>query len=95
MTTFAAPAPRHKTTVPPHPPHRLGVTTSAPGLTHRTSNVPNRTYEIAALRADGSLFIGQHRAPGLAFIEQAFSAFARGTLIQTVHGVGYRLQVEP
>lgn len=45
-----------------------------------------RSFEIAALRADGSLYIGQDRAPALALFEAAFSAFARGTLIQTVHG---------
>ncbi|MEP3688701.1 MAG: Hint domain-containing protein [Sulfitobacter dubius] len=45
-----------------------------------------RNYEVAALRADGSLYIGQDNAPVLPLFEAAFAAFARGTLIQTVHG---------
>ncbi|MBD3664334.1 Hint domain-containing protein [Sulfitobacter sp. TSTF-M16] len=48
--------------------------------------VPTRSYEVAALRADGSVFIGQDRAPALPFFESAYSAFARGTLIQTADG---------
>lgn len=47
---------------------------------------PMRSYEIAALRADGSLYIGQDRAPALPLFESAFSAFARGTVIQTTEG---------
>lgn len=47
---------------------------------------PTRNYEVAALRADGSLFIGQDNAPALPLFESAFAAFARGTLIQTPHG---------
>lgn len=47
---------------------------------------PVRNYEIAALRADGSLFIGQDHAPALPLFESAFAAFARGTLVQTVQG---------
>ena len=47
---------------------------------------PLRTYEVAALRADGSLYIGQDNAPALPLFEAAFAAFARGTLIQTVQG---------
>jgi hypothetical protein len=52
----------------------------------RAAAQPMRSYEIAALRADGSLYIGQDRAPATPLFESAFSAFARGTLIQTVHG---------
>ena len=51
-----------------------------------TSSVPMRSFEIAALRKDGSLFIGQDRAPALSLFESAFSAFARGTVIQTESG---------
>ncbi len=47
---------------------------------------PLRNYEVAALRADGSLYIGQDNAPALPLFEAAFAAFARGTLIQTVLG---------
>ena len=50
------------------------------------AQIPTRTYEIAALRADNSLFIGQDRAPAIPLFEDAFSAFARGTLISTPHG---------
>ena len=48
--------------------------------------MPTRSYEIAALRSDGSLYIGQDKAPALPLFESAFSAFARGTLILTVKG---------
>ena len=50
------------------------------------ASIPTRSFEIAALRADGSLYIGQDRAPALPLFESAFSAFARGTLIQTTQG---------
>ncbi|UOA28058.1 Hint domain-containing protein [Pseudosulfitobacter sp. DSM 107133] len=43
---------------------------------------PNRTYEIAALRADGSRMVSQIKAPALPLIESAFSAFARGTVLE-------------
>ena len=58
---------------------------SGPNETHPTP-LPTRNFEIAALRADGSLFIGQDNAPALPLFESAFAAFARGTPIQTVHG---------
>ncbi len=45
-----------------------------------------RNYEIAALREDGSLFIGQQRAPAMPLFESAYSAFARGSVIQTTQG---------
>ena len=45
-----------------------------------------RSFEVAALREDGSLYIGQDKAPALLLFESAFSAFARGTLILTVDG---------
>lgn len=50
------------------------------------SNLQTRSFEIAALRADGSLYIGQDKAPALPLFDAAFSAFARGTLIKTVMG---------
>ncbi|SDF63319.1 Hint domain-containing protein [Sulfitobacter delicatus] len=62
-------------------------TNSAPeGDDTRPAPMPMRNYEVAALRADGSLFIGQDNAPALPLFEAAFAAFARGTLIQTVQG---------
>ena len=48
--------------------------------------MPTRSFEVAALRADGSLYVGQDKAPALPLFESAFAAFARGTLIQTVSG---------
>lgn len=48
--------------------------------------MPTRNFEIAALRADGSVFIGQDRAPAIPLFESAFSAFAQGTLIRTPAG---------
>ncbi|ASM73180.1 MULTISPECIES: Hint domain-containing protein [Roseobacteraceae] len=45
-----------------------------------------RTYEIAALRADGSRMVSQTKAPALPLIESAFSAFARGTVLEGRNG---------
>lgn len=47
---------------------------------------PLRSYEIVAKRPDGSIIIGQDRAPATALFESAFSAFAHGTPILTTHG---------
>lgn len=47
---------------------------------------PTRSYEIVAKRADGSVFIGQNRAPALLVFEDAFSAFAHGSPVLTDHG---------
>lgn len=73
------------------------ASTKTPGFGHDLANpardtvrvdaqVPTRSFEVAALRADGSLYIGQDKAPALPLFEAAFSAFARGTLIQTTQG---------
>lgn len=51
-----------------------------------TRPIPMRNYEIAALRKDGSVYFSQERAPANQLFESAFSAFARGTLIQTPSG---------
>lgn len=45
-----------------------------------------RTYEVVSKRADGTLHIGQHKAPALPLFESAFAAFGHGTLIQTTQG---------
>ena len=45
-----------------------------------------RVFEIAALRPDGSMFIGQLQAPAIALFDSAFSAFGRGTAIATPEG---------
>ncbi len=49
-------------------------------------SVPQRSYEFVAKRPDGTIFIGQSRGPAVALFENAFSAFARGTLVQTTNG---------
>ncbi len=60
-------------------------------LRHHTYNAPmsrsvglpaSRTYEIAALRADGSRIVTQVKAPALPLIESAYAAFARGTVLE-------------
>lgn len=48
--------------------------------------LPQRNYEVAALREDGSLFIGQSSAPAMGLFESAFSAFTHGSLVQTQIG---------
>lgn len=63
-----------------------GFAARPPNALHTGATLPSRIFEVAALRSDGSLFIGQDRAPALPLFESAFSAFARGTLIQTVDG---------
>jgi len=45
-----------------------------------------RTLDIAALRKDGSSFISQMKVPNLPLFESAFTAFARGTLLQAPDG---------
>lgn len=57
--------------------------TSSPTL---AAQMPKRTYEVAALREDTSLFIGQSTAPAIPLFENAFSAFTHGSLIQTTMG---------
>ncbi|MEL6450627.1 MAG: Hint domain-containing protein [Pseudomonadota bacterium] len=47
---------------------------------------PLRTFEVAALRADGSRSIATFKAPAIPFFESAFSAFARGVLLSTPEG---------
>ena len=45
-----------------------------------------RLVEIAALRSDGSRYIDQMSVPALPLFENAFSAFAHGTILQTESG---------
>lgn len=65
-----------------------GRTTPAPvGLKEREEKAaPMRTFDIAALRKDGAHDVMQVRVPAHPLFEKAFSAFARGTLIQTEAG---------
>ena len=51
------------------------------------TQMPKRTYEVADLREDDSLFIGQSSAPAIPLFEDAFSAFTHGSLIQTTMGL--------
>ncbi|MEQ6248819.1 Hint domain-containing protein [Sulfitobacter sp. HNIBRBA3233] len=61
------------------------MTSSLPNNGPQT-RLPQRNYEVAALREDGSLFIGQSAAPAIDLFESAFSAFTHGSLIQTDYG---------
>lgn len=45
-----------------------------------------RNFEVAALRADDKMHIAQHKAPALPLFDNAFSAFARGSLMATPNG---------
>jgi hypothetical protein len=51
------------------------------------AQLAKRTYEVAALREDTSLYIGQSTAPALPLFENAFSAFTHGSLVQTTAGL--------
>jgi len=71
----------------PKPLHSgYGFAATPPNATDPRTAFPTRSFDVAALRTDGSLFIGQDRAPALPLFDSAFSAFARGTLIHTVDG---------
>lgn len=73
--------------VPPaHSNSGYGFAASSPEPARARPATPTRSFEVAALRSDGSLYIGQDRAPALPLFESAFSAFARGTVIQTETG---------
>lgn len=50
------------------------------------THLPKRNYEVAALRPDGSLYIGQTSAPAIPLFENAFSAFTHGSVVQTTQG---------
>jgi len=86
MISNVATAHRHHMT----PASTRGVAPSASGSgIHRvptTAPAPTRSIEIVALRSDDSLYIGQDKAPAVPLIDSAFSAFARGSLIQTTMG---------
>ena len=64
----------------------LSLTPGGYTAPRQATKMPMRTFEVVGLRPDGSLFIGQDRAPAIALFENAFSAFARGTLVQTATG---------
>lgn len=66
----AAPAPQDQRFLDPTPKPAFGV----------------RIADIAALKEDGSIVIGQRKIPTLAQFDQAFGAFAQGTLLQSDRG---------
>jgi hypothetical protein len=88
MTLTAAMASRlnSNTEVYPIPNSGYGFATSVPEMVRVRPVIPTRSFEVAALRSDGSLYIGQDRAPAQPLFESAFSAFGRGTLVHTIHG---------
>ncbi|WP_299368974.1 Hint domain-containing protein [uncultured Tateyamaria sp.] len=45
-----------------------------------------RSFEVAAIRADGSRSIATFKAPALPLFESAFSAFARGVVLSSPEG---------
>ena len=56
------------------------------GMTTRRSVSLMRKYEVAALLPDLTVSFKSHVAPATPIFEEAASAFARGTLVQTVNG---------
>ncbi|MEL7132020.1 MAG: Hint domain-containing protein [Pseudomonadota bacterium] len=52
----------------------------------RTDTTPLRTFEVAALRADGSRSVATFKAPAIPLFESAFSAFARGVVLSSTSG---------
>ena len=65
------------------PPH---VTRPGQAQTRGAAALPQRTYELAAQRADGTRWIWQTRAPALPLFDSAFSAFGRGIVMPTADG---------
>ncbi|MGB3244148.1 MAG: Hint domain-containing protein [Sulfitobacter sp.] len=86
MNPIAATATRRATTQRPAPGFRLNAAGPSTRGVLPVAHARTRNLEIAALRSDGSLYVGQDKAPALPLFESAFAAFARGTLIQTVEG---------
>lgn len=61
-------------------------TNRAPVPQARRKSLVMRKYHIASLKSDGSVKMSENIGPALPVFESAFSAFARGTLIETTHG---------
>ncbi|MEO0379866.1 MAG: Hint domain-containing protein [Pseudomonadota bacterium] len=49
--------------------------------------LPTRSYDVAALNPDGSRFVHSFSAPALPLFESAFSAFARGVMLNGPQGM--------
>lgn len=60
--------------------------TLASAIPMGAAQLTKRVYEVAALRMDGSLYIGQSSEPALPLFESAFSALSHGSLVQTEIG---------
>lgn len=66
-----------------HTPSAVRLTQSDAPL---TAGRLTRNYEVAALRADGSIGLNNFKAPAIPLIDAAFSAFAHGALLATPMG---------
>ncbi|MFL4470346.1 Hint domain-containing protein [Tateyamaria armeniaca] len=64
----------------------ISAALSAPRMPLRTASSA-RTYDVAALNADGSRFVASFSAPALPLFENAFSALARGVSLHSPHGI--------
>ncbi|MBW4710632.1 Hint domain-containing protein [Roseobacter sp. YSTF-M11] len=71
---------------PPAAPQSYAKVQTASGARGKPS-VGVRVVDIAALRSDGSIVIGQRKVPTMPQFDMAFSAFAHGTLLQTTSGL--------
>ena len=71
------------------PPSRVSMTdfSDGPAQKGKQSTLGVRTADVAALRADGSIVIGQRKVPTLPLFDAVFSAFARGTPFLTDTGM--------
>lgn len=67
-------------------PRNTGFGPMASSQPNAVAQMAKRNYEVAALREDGSLFIGQSSAPAIPLFENAFSALTHGSLVQTTTG---------
>ena len=76
--TISLAAPKQSLSIPPRSQMR------AP---QARANIPmTRNFEIAALRADDTQYVAQHKVPALPLFDDAFSAFAMGSLVSTTKG---------
>lgn len=66
---------------------KIGYGMMSSSLPKPIEQVAKRNYEVAALRADGSLYIGQSTGPAIPLFENAFSAMTHGSLVSTPMGL--------
>lgn len=67
-------------------PRKIGYETMTSALPNSIDQMAKRQYEVAALREDGSLYIGQSTGPAIPLFENAFSAMTHGSLVSTTMG---------